>query len=534
MAMDEMGRPFLIVREQEKKARISGIDAIKSHILAATSLTQIIKTSLGPMGLDKILVGQDGDVMITNDGATILSEMHVNHQIAKLLVELSQSQDNESGDGTTSVVVLAGALLKEAEHLINLGIHPIRIAKGFDLACHVALNTLDKIKSKADTDMLYQAAKTCLSSKIVTKHHDKFAKMAIDAIQSVNDNGRVNLDLVHVVSKLGGSLEDTTLIQGVVIDKTFSHPQMPSSVENAKIAILTCPFEPPKPKTKHKLSVTDAKMYTELSEYEHDQFNLMVKQCKDSGANVVMCQWGFDDEANHLLLQAKLPSVRWVGGPELERLAIATHGRIVPRFSELSEDKLGRAGLVKTISFGTTDSKMLVIEECANPMTCTILIRGGNQMLIDECKRSLHDALCVVRTLMESPDIVCGAGASDIACAISVEDAANSDAVSEVEELACIAFSKALLAVPTALADNAGHDGMRLVTKVMAEQRKSKNADDYGHVGVDCYSGEPKNMKSLVFDPYTSKRSQLLLATQLVKMVLKIDDVIHHGEGVDQ
>ena len=382
-AVDEMGRPFLIVREQEKKARISGVDAIKSHILAATSLCQIIKTSLGPMGLDKILVGQDGDVMITNDGATILQEMHVNHQIAKLLVELSQSQDNESGDGTTSVVVLAGALLNEAEHLINLGIHPIRIAKGFDTACHVALQTLETIKSTADTDMLYQAAKTCLSSKIVTKHHDKFAKMAIDAILSVKDkNGRVNLELVHVISKLGGSLADTSLVNGVVIDKSFSHPQMPEFVNDAKIAILTCPFEPPKPKTKHALSVKDAKAYQELNEYEQQVFQTMVKQVKDSGANVVMCQWGFDDEANHLLYQQHLPSVRWVGGPDLERLAIATHGRIVPRFSELTPDKLGKAGKVKTISFGTTDSKMLVIEDCANPMTCTILVRGGNEMVL--------------------------------------------------------------------------------------------------------------------------------------------------------
>eukprot|EP00834_Sanchytrium_tribonematis_P001369 NODE_33_length_36935_cov_1.609241.p9 type:complete len:387 gc:universal NODE_33_length_36935_cov_1.609241:15174-14014(-) len=381
-AVDEMGRPFLIVREQEKKARISGTDAIKSHILAATSLTQIIKTSLGPMGLDKILVGQDGDVMVTNDGATILQEMNVNHQIARLLVELSLSQDNECGDGTTSVVVLAGALLKEAEHLINLGIHPIRIAKGFDIACQEAIKTLDQIKSKADTDMLYQAAKTSLSSKIVAKFHDKFAKMAVDAVQSVNENGRVNLELVHVTSKLGGSLEETQLIQGVIIDKSFSHPQMPESVKDAKIAILTCPFEPPKPKTKHKLDVKDAKAYKELSEYEQQIFTKMVQQCKDSGANVVMCQWGFDDEANHLLYQQKLPAVRWVGGPDLERLAIATHGRIVPRFSELSKEKLGKAGLVKTIGFGTTDSKMLVIEDCANPKTCTILVRGGNEMVV--------------------------------------------------------------------------------------------------------------------------------------------------------
>ena len=381
-ALDENGRPFLIVREQEKKARISGVAAIKSHILAATSLTQIIKTSLGPMGLDKILVGQDGDVMITNDGATILQEMHVNHEIAKLLVELSQSQDNESGDGTTSVVVLAGALLQEAEHLINLGIHPIRIAKGFDVACLVALKELDKIKHQTDSNVLYQAAKTCLSSKIVTKHHDKFAKMAVDAIQIVNDNGRVNLELVNVISKLGGSLEDTCLVNGVIIDKSFSHPQMPSQVSNAKIAILTCPFEPPKPKTKHKLDVVDAAAYKELSDYEQKVFTTMVKQCKDSGANVVMCQWGFDDEANHLLYQQQLPAVRWVGGPELERLAIATHGRIVPRFSELTKEKLGSAGTIRTLSFGTTDSKMMVIEDCANPKTCTILVRGGNEMVL--------------------------------------------------------------------------------------------------------------------------------------------------------
>jgi T-complex protein 1 subunit epsilon len=321
--------------------------------------------------MDKMLVSSDGDVTITNDGATILHKMEVEHPVAKLLVDLSQSQDNEIGDGTTGVVVLAGALLEQAEKLLNRGLHPVRISEGFEQAAEVAIKHLENISdlvnfTKDNTAPLVDTAMTTLSSKIINVHKRKMAQIAVDAVLSVAnfDTHDVNFDMIKMEGKPGGRLEETELIRGIVIDKEFSHPQMPKNIKDAKICeshrlivclldcycvvvcggagILTCPFEPPKPKTKHKLDITSKEAYDKLYQHEQKYFETMVQQCKDSGANLVICQWGFDDEANHLLLQNQLPAVRWVGGVELELIAIATGGRIVPRFSELTADKLGK------------------------------------------------------------------------------------------------------------------------------------------------------------------------------------------------
>lgn len=373
---------------QGKKKRQYGNEAVKSHILAARTVANIVKSSLGPRGLDKILISPDGDITVTNDGATILQQMEITNHVAKLLVELSKSQDDEIGDGTTGVVVLAGALLEQAAELIDKGIHPIRIADGYDIACDIAVAELDKIAdiiqfSKTETENLFKVARTSLGSKIVSKAHDQFAQIAVDAIMSVADFERkdVDFELIKVDGKVGGSLEDTLLVKGVIVDKDFSHPQMPSEVRDAKIAILTCAFEPPKPKTKHKLDITTVEEFKKLQNYEHDKFVEMIQQIKDTGANLAICQWGFDDEANHLLLQNGLPAVRWVGGPEIELIAIATNGRIVPRFEDLKPEKLGTAGIVREMSFGTTREKMLVIEECANTRAVTVFVRGSNKMV---------------------------------------------------------------------------------------------------------------------------------------------------------
>ncbi|KAJ9085343.1 T-complex protein 1 subunit epsilon [Entomophthora muscae] len=259
---DEYGRPFIIVREQQQKSRLNGLEAQKSHILAAKAVSSIIKTSLGPRGLDKILISPDGDITITNDGATILSQMEVSHQIAKLLVQLSKSQDDEIGDGTTGVVVLAGALLEQTEQLLDRGIHPIRIADGFERACQIAIDHLDTVSDTVEfsldnTSNLLKTAKTCLGSKIVSKCHDQFAQIAVDAVLSVADLERkdVDFELIKVEGKVGGSMADSLLVKGVIIDKDMSHPQMPKEIQDAKIAILTCAFEPPRPKTKHKLDI---------------------------------------------------------------------------------------------------------------------------------------------------------------------------------------------------------------------------------------------------------------------------------------
>lgn len=458
----------------------------------------------------------------------MLDQMEVDNEIAKLLVQLSKSQDDEIGDGTTGVVVLAGALLEQAEILLDKGIHPMRISDGFEEACKVAVAHLDKIADeikidKNDTEVLFKTAKTSLGSKIVSKCHDQFAKMAVDAVLSVADLERkdVDFELIKVDGKLGGSLEDSMIVQGVIIDKDFSHPQMPKSIDDAKVAILTCPFEPPKPKTKHKLQINSVESYNELRKYEQETFEKMVKQVKDTGANLVICQWGFDDEANHLLLQNELPAVRWVGGPEIELIAIATNGRIVPRFEELTAEKLGRAGKVREISFGTTKDRMLVIEECASSRAVTCFVRGGNKMMVDEAKRSLHDAICVVRNLVRDSRIVYGGGAAEIACSVAVADAA--DHISTIEQYAMRAYASALDAIPMTLAENSGLSPIETLAEVKSSQVQNKNS----RLGIDCNLKGTNDMKEQhVFDPYISKRSQYYLATQLVKMILKIDDVI--------
>lgn len=340
----------------------------------------------------------------------------------------------------------------------------------------------------------------------------------------------VNFELIKIEGKVGGRLEDTTLVKGVVLDKTMSHPQMPKTMKDVKMAILTCPFEPPKPKTKHKLDVKSADDYKLLRAYEAEKFATMVKQVKDAGANLAICQWGFDDEANHLLLQHNLPAIRWVGGPEIELLAIATGGRIVPRFEELSADKLGYAGTVRELAFGTTKDKMLVVEGCKNSKAVTILIRGGNQMIIAEAKRSIHDALCVVRSLIKDSRIVYGGGAAEIACSLAV--AKEADQLSSLEQYAFRAFSVALENVPLALAENSGLAPIETLSELKSRQVN----ENCTSLGVDCmFTGESDMKKHHVIESLHSKKQQLILATQLVKMILKIDDIRspsdQHGHG---
>ncbi|GAA6044140.1 hypothetical protein JCM8097_002791 [Rhodosporidiobolus ruineniae] len=528
--VDEFGRPFVILR-QGKKTRMHGLEALKSHIMAARTVANIVKTSLGPRGLDKILISPDGDITATNDGATIMSQMQVEHEIAKLLVELSKSQDDEIGDGTTGVVVLAGALLESASSLLDRGIHPIKIADGYDKACAIAVAELDRIGdaihyTKEDTAELLKVAQTSMGSKIVSKAHSLFAQIAVDAVLSVADLERrdVPFDLIKVTGKVGGSLEDTTLIRGVLLDKDMSHPQMPRSISDAKLAILTCPFEPPRPKTKHKLDITSVDEYKKLQQYEMDTFQKMIAQVKDTGANLVICQWGFDDEANHLLMQNELPAVRWVGGPEIELIAIATNARIVPRFEDLSAAKLGHAGVVREVAFGTTRDKMLVIEDCANSKAVTVFVRGSNKMIIDEAKRALHDALCVVRTLVRDPRVVYGGGAAEIACSLAV--AREADQTATIEQYAMRAFSTALDAIPLALAENSGLAPIETLAEVKSRQAVEGNP----RLGVDCAGKGDNDMKAqFVVDPLISKKQQLLLACQLVRQILKVDDVITAG-----
>jgi len=531
LVFDEYGRPFIIMRDQEKQVRKKGLEAQKANILAARCVSQVLRTSLGPKGMDKMLVSKDGEVTVTNDGATILQKMEVQHEVAKLMVELSTSQDDEIGDGTTGVVVLAGALLEQAGELLDKGIHAVRIADGFERACDCAVAHLadisDTVEFSADhLEPLLETALTTLGSKIVNRYREKMAQIATDAVCSVADFKRrdVNFDLIKVEGKVGGTLEDTCLVRGIVVDKDMSHPQMPKQIENAKMCILTCPFEPPKPKTKHKLDITSADAYRRLAEAEQKYFTDMVQRVKESGANLVICQWGFDDEANHLLLQNELPAVRWVGGVELELIAVATGGRIVPRFEELAPEKLGTAGRVREVAFGTTKERMIFIEECKNSKAVSVLVRGGNQMVVEEGKRSLHDAMCVVRNLIRDNRIVYGGGSAEISCALKINELA--DSVGGIEQYAIRSFASALDDVPMALAENSGLSPISALSQVKARQVAENNPV----LGVDCLQRGTNDMRGQkVFETLIGKQQQMMLATQLVKMILKIDDVIING-----
>ncbi|KAK6027826.1 TCP-1/Cpn60 chaperonin family protein [Ostertagia ostertagi] len=381
------------------------------------------------------LVNTDGQQAVTGVDGGVDCSTQCSRSPHRKHTSLSRATDFDFFQSVVFIAVLAGALLEEAERLIDRGIHPIKIADGFDLACKKALETLDKIADKfpvADRERLVETAQTSLGSKVVNRCIRKFAEIAVDAVLSVADleTRDVNFELIKVEGKVGGHLEDTVLVKGIVIDKTMSHPQMPKELRDVKVAILTCPFEPPKPKTKHKLDITSSEDFKALREYEKETFEKMIKQVKDSGATLAICQWGFDDEANHLLHHHQLPAVRWVGGPEIELLAIATNARIVPRFSELAPAKLGSAGLVREVTFGTARDRMLSIEQCPNSRAVTIFVpwrqqNGQLTIIIDEAKRSIHDALCVIRNLVRDDRIVYGGGSAETACAIEVAKEAD-------------------------------------------------------------------------------------------------------------
>jgi T-complex protein 1 subunit epsilon len=522
---DEFGRPIILCREREKLPQESGRAKQKENLAAVRAVYDVVKSSLGPRGLDKILVSPDNDVSVTNDGATILERMDISNKVAEMMANLSKAQDDEIGDGTTGVVVLSGALLAKAEGLLDKGIHGTRIAEGFDRACEVAVAEANRIAENFDYhaddhEPLIQTAMSTLNSKIVNKCRRKMAEMCVKAVLAVADMERrdVNLDLIKVEGKAGGRMEDTCLVEGIILDKDISHPQMRKEFRDAKIAILTCPFEPPKPKTKHKIDISTTEQYQRLYEQEQQYFKDMVKKCKDSGATLICCQWGFDDEANHLLMLNDLPAIRWVGGVEIELLAIATKARIVPRFEELTPDKLGHAGIVREVHFGTTKDRMVFIEQCSNSKAVTIFVRGSSQMLVDEAKRSIHDALCVVRNLIRDSRIVYGGGSVEIAASIAVDKAA--EAITGVDHYAYRAFAEALDAVPLALAENSGLRSIDSLSTAKAGQRTKGNP----HLGIDCLETGTLDMKEQkVYETYIGKVQQFCLATQVAKMILKID-----------
>lgn len=521
MLTDELGQSFQLRENTGTTTR--GRDCLYANINTVVSIADFISTSLGPTGMDKLLTDKDGNVYITNDGATILKEMDMTENpISQLVVQLSQSQDEEIGDGTTSIVVLAAEILKQAKCLLEKGMHPIKISEGFNTALKISEEYLESI-SEAITDLniqLLKAAKTSLGSKIVSMYD--FSGLCVEAALSVADIKRkdFDLELVSIQSKVGKSLADTRLVKGLVIKKEFSHPQMKKSIKNARVALLSCPFELPKLKNKNSFVVRSADEYKKLEEYEKEKFREMIRCLQKCKADVVLCQWGFDDEANSLLVENGLMAVRWVGGGDLGLIASHINGAIVARFEDLKEEYLGIAD-VKEECLGTENERIITIESPSKDKAVTILVRGSTEYVIEEAKRSIKDALCAIRNMIENDRIVYGGGSCEMGLSICLEKKAK-DLLCE-DECVVTAFSKALLAIPLLLSKNSGLDAIEYVEKLRELQITSNDP----FFGVDCLETGEKNMKKAgIFETLKSKMMQLKMATDLVNTILKINDAI--------
>ncbi len=519
----EQAIPVLILKEGSSRFR--GREAQHANIMAARIVAEAVKTSLGPKGMDKMLVDSFGDVTITSDGRTILDEMDVQHPAAKMMVEVAKTQDNEVGDGTTTVVVLAGNLLGKAEELIEKNVHPIIIIDGYKKAAEKALEILDKIAiplEPTDREYLKKIATTSMASKLVAEHRDYLAELAVEAVLQVAEKTpegyRVDVDDIKVEKKPGESLRDTKLIRGIVLDKEVVHPGMPKRIENAKIALLDCPLEIEKTEFDAKINIETPEQMEAFLKEEEKMLKEMVEKIVSKGVNVVICQKGIDDMAQHFLAREKILAVRRVKKSDMEKLSKATGGKIVTNLDDMTEADLGHADLVEERKIG--DDKMTFIEGCKNPKSVTILIRGGTERVIDEAERSIHDALCVVRDVVEEPKIVAGGGASEIEVARILKEYAES--LPGREQLAVMSFAEALEDIPVTLAENAGLDPIDIISELRARHEKGEL-----WAGVEVHHGKVRDMREAeVFDPVAVKKQVIKSATEAATMILKIDDVI--------
>jgi len=519
----QAGIPVLILREGTTRRK--GREAIYANIMAARIVAEAVKTSLGPKGMDKMLVDSFGDVTITSDGRTILDEMEIEHPAAKMMVEVAKTQDDEVGDGTTTAVIVAGELLGEAEQLLDKNVHPVIIIDGYRKASQKALEFLDEIAKPIDPkdkEMLKKVAMTSMASKLVAEHREYLAELAAEAILQVveeADGGfKVDVDDVKVEKKPGGSLTETKLVRGIVLDKEVVHPGMPKRIENAKIALLNCPLEVEKTEFDAKIHIETPEQMEAFMKEEERMMKEMVEKIRATGANVVLCQKGIDDMVQHFLARAGILAVRRIKKSDMEKLSKATGARIVTNLDDLKPEDLGYAELVEERKVG--EDKMVFVEGCKNPKSVTILIRGGSERVVDEAERSIHDALCVIRDVVEDPTIVAGGGAPELELAMRLRDWA--EGLPGKEKKAVDAFATALEAIPITLAENAGLDPIEIMAELTARHKK-------GDVwtGVDVINGKVADMWGLeVFEPALVKKQVIKSATEAATMILKIDDVI--------
>jgi len=521
------GPQYIILKEGTAESK--GREAQRNNIQAAKLISEIVRTSLGPRGMDKMLVDSLGDVTITNDGATMLKEIDVQHPAAKMLVEVSKATDNEVGDGTTSAVILAGALLEKAEELISKDVHPTVIVDGYMKALDKALQVLDHIAEKIDPSSkadLLKVATTSMMTKLVSDDAPHLAQLVVDAVIQVAEptekdgvkTYKVDIDNVKVEKKAGGSLVDTKLISGIVLDKEVVHSAMPKRIEGAKIALINSPLEIEKTEFSAEIRINDPDQMQKFLEEENNILKGMVEKIENSGANVLVCQKGIDDVAQHYLARAGVLAVRRVKESDMTKLAKATGARIVTNLDDLSAKDLGQAKLAEERKI--EEDKWVYIEGCKNPKAVTILVRGGSQRVVDEAERALHDALMVTKDVVETPSIVAGGGAPEVEIASKVREWAQK--LSGREQLAALRFADAIETIGIILAENAGMDPIDTQVELRARHGKGEK-----WAGVDALSGKVANMwNKSVIEPKAVKAQILKAATESASMILRIDDVI--------
>ena len=527
-AVTSSGQPVIILKEGTSQTK--GREAQKNNIMAAKIIAEIVKSSLGPRGMDKMLVDGMGDVTITNDGATILKELDIQHPAAKMMVEISKTTDQEVGDGTTSSVILAGSLLEKAEELISKDVHPTIIVDGYRKALVKALKLLANVSVKvkqSDRDCLIKVSNTSMLTKLVGKESNYLSGIVVDALLQVSEKDgedyKVDLDNVKVEKKSGRSIKDTSLIQGIVLDKEVAHSGMPKSIKNAKIALLNSALEIEKPEFDAKINISDPTQMKSFMDEENRVLKNMVDKIADAGANILICQKGIDDIAQHYLAKQNILAVRRVKQSDMEKLTKATDGRIVANIEEITKSDLGNAGLVEERA--VEEDKWVFIEKAKNPKAVTLLIRGGTQRIVDEADRSIHDALMIVKDVIEKPEIVAGGGAPE--AYISFELSKWSNKLSGREQLAVKKFADALEAIPVTLAENAGLDPIDIKVELKSALSKGDTQS-----GIGVLEGGIRNMADLnVFEPTAVKEQIIKSATEVACMIIRIDDVIASGKS---
>ncbi len=517
------GQPIIVLKEGT--SRDKGRDAMRKNILAAKTVAEIVKSSLGPKGMDKMLVDNLGDVVITNDGATMLKQMDIEHPAAKMMVEVAKTQDAEVGDGTTSVVIVAGSLLDKAEELLEKNIHPTTIVEGYKKASEKALEILKKIAVEIDSnddEVLKRIAMTSMISKIVAREREYLAKLVVKSVRYImhEEDGKLKIDLddIKIEKKPGGSIKDTMFVDGIVLDKEVVHSNMPRRVEGAKIALINAPLEIKKTEFDARINIANPEQLKLFIEEERRLLKEMVDKIVSTGANVVICQKGIDDIAQHYLAKAGILAVRRVKQSDMEKISKATGARIVNSIEELSKADLGASKVVEERKI--EEDKFVFIEGCTKARSVTILVRGGNERVVDEVDRSLRDALSVVRDALLKPAIVAGGGAPEAEVAKEIRKWAAK--LSGREQLAAMAFADALEAIPLTLAENAGLDTIDIDVKLKAAHNSGQK-----WAGIDVFKGSVEDMmEQNVIEPLLVKEQLIKAATEVASMILRIDDVI--------